>query len=302
MFGDSLVAKCIIVFHSFIAFLAAYSHFKTMTTHPGAVPHCAKPISTDLEEFDVESAKEDVKEKKRFKKHCIRCKSFKPRRAHHCSVCNRCVIKMDHHCPWVNNCVGIQNQKFFLLFLIYIQAACISTLILIVASFLACSSHDHSDTSLSPPNSSKSFACLEKSHYESFHSLMLIFEAILFQLFTLCMLADQWSNISHNTPHIDSLQTTDSTSSEKQDVDKDEGWYEVLGDNKGGWRVFRRIMWLVPIVPRFEKEDHERILGYTLWGLLVAWLICLCIIGFIGSIFRPRYCLEWDSGVKCVLK
>ena len=52
---------------------------------------------------------------------CKYCRTFKAVRAHHCSVCNQCVFKMDRHCPWINNCIGQNNQRYFLLFLVYVQ-------------------------------------------------------------------------------------------------------------------------------------------------------------------------------------
>ena len=88
-----------------IALLASVSHFKAMTTDPGAVPPDASPLPE--EETDpipmgpaaLEAERRGLVPEKTNapKRLCRRCKSFKPHRAHHCSVCNRCIIKMDHH-------------------------------------------------------------------------------------------------------------------------------------------------------------------------------------------------------------
>jgi DHHC palmitoyltransferase len=51
---------------------------------------------------------------------CSECVDLKPLRTRHCSVCNRCVFDLDHHSPWVNNCLGLENQRFYLLFLLYL--------------------------------------------------------------------------------------------------------------------------------------------------------------------------------------
>lgn len=59
-----------------------------------------------------------------WSKKCKSCHLTKPARTHHCSVCDRCVFNMDHHCPWINNCIGLENQRFFLLFLLFSNVGC----------------------------------------------------------------------------------------------------------------------------------------------------------------------------------
>eukprot|EP00356_Strombidium_inclinatum_P016245 CAMPEP_0170486962 /NCGR_PEP_ID=MMETSP0208-20121228/5852_1 /TAXON_ID=197538 /ORGANISM="Strombidium inclinatum, Strain S3" /LENGTH=306 /DNA_ID=CAMNT_0010761057 /DNA_START=35 /DNA_END=955 /DNA_ORIENTATION=+ len=66
-------------------------------------------------------------------KKCRTCNQLKPARTHHCSICNRCVFQMDHHCPWVNNCVGLENYRFFLLFLLYMNLGAIYLLLTIMS-------------------------------------------------------------------------------------------------------------------------------------------------------------------------
>jgi len=79
--------------------------------------------SEDDEEFF------QCKQKIRKVRQCGKCKLCKPERAHHCSICKRCVLRMDHHCPWINNCVGINNYRYFCLFMLYIFIGCIFCII-----------------------------------------------------------------------------------------------------------------------------------------------------------------------------
>ena len=50
---------------------------------------------------------------------CSICNDIKPARTHHCSVTERCVFQMSGYCVFINNCVGLENQRFFLLFILY---------------------------------------------------------------------------------------------------------------------------------------------------------------------------------------
>jgi DHHC palmitoyltransferase len=59
--------------------------------------------------------------------YCDLCENWKPTRTHHCSRCGHCVPRMDHHCPWTRNCVGFENQKYFLVFILW----CCWTLLLV---------------------------------------------------------------------------------------------------------------------------------------------------------------------------
>ncbi|KAL2641944.1 hypothetical protein R1flu_009531 [Riccia fluitans] len=56
---------------------------------------------------------------------CEYCNSPKPTSAHHCRTCGTCVMEMDHHCPFIGNCVGANNQRHFILFLLYTVVSCL---------------------------------------------------------------------------------------------------------------------------------------------------------------------------------
>ncbi|XP_014385796.1 PREDICTED: palmitoyltransferase ZDHHC3 isoform X1 [Myotis brandtii] len=121
------------ILFNLLAFLALASHCRAMLTDPGAVPK-GNATKEFIESLQLKPGQVVYK--------CPKCCSIKPDRAHHCSVCKRCIRKMDHHCPWVNNCVGENNQKYFVLFTMYIALISLHALIMVGFHFLHCFEED----------------------------------------------------------------------------------------------------------------------------------------------------------------
>jgi len=136
---------------------------------------------------------------------CAKCASIKPERCHHCSVCQRCVRKMDHHCPWVNNCIGENNQKFFVLFTMYISIISAHALYWGAWQFYFCLADDFKTcSSFSAPAT-------------TIMLIMLLFEGLLFAIFTLVMCGTQIHAICTDETGIEQLKSSENITWERRD-------------------------------------------------------------------------------------
>lgn len=168
-----------------LAFLALASHCRAMLTDPGAVPK-GNATKEFIESLQLKPGQVVYK--------CPKCCSIKPDRAHHCSVCKRCIRKMDHHCPWVNNCVGENNQKYFVLFTMYIALISLHALVMVGFHFLHCFEEDWTKcSSFSPPTT-------------VILLILLCFEALLFLIFTSVMFGTQVHSICTDETGIEQLK------------------------------------------------------------------------------------------------
>lgn len=174
-----------LILFNFLSFMALSSHFKSMTTDPGAIPR-NNATKEKLESLNLQPGEIVYK--------CAKCYSIKPDRAHHCSVCKRCIKKMDHHCPWINNCVGEANQKYFVLFTFYIASMSLHALVLVISHFLACLGSQWQDCQAFTPPTTIIFL------------VTLTFEGLLFFLFTLIMFGTQMHSICYNETGIEQLK------------------------------------------------------------------------------------------------
>ncbi|RUS80921.1 hypothetical protein EGW08_011302 [Elysia chlorotica] len=167
------------------SFLAFASHIRAMLTDPGAVPK-GNATTEGIKSLGLKKGEVVFK--------CPKCSSIKPDRAHHCSVCQRCIRKMDHHCPWVNNCVGENNQKYFVLFTLYICIISIHALYLAISHFIFCVGRDWKSCSgMSPP-------------LTTILLIFLIFEGLLFGIFTGIMFGTQMSAVCTDETGIEQLK------------------------------------------------------------------------------------------------
>ncbi|KAM5315213.1 palmitoyltransferase ZDHHC3 isoform 5-T5 [Glossophaga mutica] len=173
------------ILFNLLAFLALASHCRAMLTDPGAVPK-GNATKEFIESLQLKPGQVVYK--------CPKCCSIKPDRAHHCSVCKRCIRKMDHHCPWVNNCVGENNQKYFVLFTMYIALISLHALIMVGFHFLHCFEEDWTKCSyFSPPTT-------------VILLILLCFEGLLFLIFTSVMFGTQVHSICTDETGIEQLK------------------------------------------------------------------------------------------------
>lgn len=219
--------------------LSVWSHLMAMLSDPGSLP----------QNVPVEDGE----------RMCKKCQAPKPAKAHHCSICRRCIMRMDHHCPWVNNCVGLRNQKFFMLFMFYVNIQCWMAMVAVglrMASdtprprrrskaFLV--RHNIVETTTTLLTEAGARVPLSLNEQQVLGAICVLLLALIFGMFTSIMMCDQASNIMNGTTGIELLQRDPPGSSKKRP------WLENTQEVMGRGPSFR---WFLPVSPaRSQVKD-----------------------------------------------
>ncbi|KAH8924369.1 hypothetical protein BT69DRAFT_1280693 [Atractiella rhizophila] len=94
-----------LLFSLYLTYMFLWTYYQAVTTPPGT-PSTSPPSSAI-----------SLNDAPRRCRKCPETANLKPARAHHC--------RYDHHCPWLSSCVGLHNERYFLLFLLYFPTACL---------------------------------------------------------------------------------------------------------------------------------------------------------------------------------
>ncbi|CAH2991913.1 unnamed protein product [Chilo suppressalis] len=57
----------------------------------------------------------------KFGRYCVCCKLEQPRKSFHCETCGVCILRRDHHCFFFSRCIGLNNQRYYIMYLTYIS-------------------------------------------------------------------------------------------------------------------------------------------------------------------------------------
>ena len=100
-------------------------------------------------------------------------------------------MRMDHHCPWIRNCIGIQNQKYFLLFSFYLALICFYFLTVFTKCLIQCYSYNYCSEPLA-----------QKVGLSILTGIM-TFTCLVFTCFSVCLIKDQVEFIKKGISTID---------------------------------------------------------------------------------------------------
>ena len=166
--------------------------------------------------------------------------------------------------------MGLSNHKFFLLFLLYVFTLCVFSLVLVGGRFMYCAvapKHDATATATArgaASGASGAAAVCKVGAGSAIATLMLVLMALLFAIFTLTMMCDQYPALRDGMTMIDRHQARDragasSAAIRQQRRSTSAALAEVFGGRpQDGFRWH----WLVPTAVHYP--DPEGISGFSL--------------------------------------
>ncbi|CAD8058555.1 unnamed protein product [Paramecium primaurelia] len=182
---------------------------------------------------------------------CNKCNSWKPPRAHHCRRCNKCIFKMDHHCEWTNNCIGALNQKYFVLFLLYVFCYIITIFsIHIIGIYSYIIRIDQQNL----------WNLITNNKFQIFEVFLFIILCTFFSFFVISMLWDQIQVIRDNQTVVESLQGK---------FGRQQSFFLNMKQFMGNQQWY---YWILPTTPILKLNYAEIVYGEQLVNLGTSYL------------------------------